>query len=161
MGYAKPNDKYFRGQKKGRSRNNSIPTFDRPSQARPSQVRTSVRAQSHGDILDENKDFIRALSAMSAADMRTFETATAGPNPTGCILAVRSGTASNRRPTSVVVPIGGGCGSFPQGGVIVGVTPLSTKVPSTPKPSATPKTEEVIGVIVRKPNGEIVLRFND
>ena len=147
MGIGKPFGSYHKGAKKNtRKRKCNIPSFDN----KPSQVRS--HSDSHTDrVLEDNRNLIAAL----------------GPNPRGVILTVRGGTPSHRGSESVSFPIGGGhCGDgFPRGGVIVGVAPMHTAQPQPqpqPKPQPSVKLaqgEEVVGFIIKKPNGEMVLRF--
>ena len=159
MGIGKPFGSYHKGAKKNTRRKRcNIPTFDN----KPSQVR------SHTDrVLEDNRNLIAALAQLDSRSMATFIENTAGPNPRGVILTVRGGTPSHRGSESVSFPIGGGhCGDgFPRGGVIVGVAPMpqsQSQPQPQPKPQPSVKLaqgEEVVGYIVKKPNGEMVLRF--
>lgn len=161
MGIGKPFGSYHKGAKKNtRKRKCNIPSFDKPTA--PSQVR------SHNDrVLEDNRNLIAALAQLDSRSMATFIEHTAGPNPRGVILTVRGGTPSHRGSESVSFPIGGGhCGGgFPRGGVIVGVAPMPQPQPQPqpqPKPQPSVKLaqgEEVVGFIIKKPNGEMVLRF--
>lgn len=147
MGYAIVKGKYHKGPKKNKRRTRSATT------ATP---KTRSRTDS---ILDDNRDLIKALSEMDNASIATFVGSTAGPNPTGCTLVVHGGECrGGSRPSSggmaYVASLGGGHGggavAFPKGGRIVAVVPN--------EPTTEPK-EEIVGYIVRKPNGEMVLRF--
>jgi hypothetical protein len=145
MGYAIVKGKYHKGPKKNKRRTRSATTAAKP------QTRSRTDA-----ILDDNRDLIKALSEMDNASIATFVGATAGPNPTGCTIVVHGGECSGSRPSggmAYVAGLGGhGAGAvpFPKGGRIVAVVPN--------EPTAEPK-EEIVGYIVRKPNGEMVLRF--
>lgn len=161
MGIGKPFGSYHKGAKKNtHKRKCNIPSFDKPTA--PSQVR------SHTDrVLEDNRNLIAALAQLDGRSMATFIENTAGPNPRGVVLTVRGGTPSHRGSESVSFPIGGGhCGDgFPRGGVIVGVAPMHKPQPQPqpqPKPQPSVKLaqgEEIVGYIVKKPNGEMVLRF--
>lgn len=162
MGIGKPFGSYHKGAKKNtRKRKCNVPQFDKPTA--PSQVR------SHTDrVLEDNRNLIAALAQLDGRSMATFIENTAGPNPRGVVLTVRGGTPTHRGSESVSFPIGGGhCGDgFPRGGVIVGVAPMHNKPQPQPQPQPQPKPsiklaqgEEVVGYIVKKANGEMVLRF--
>lgn len=138
MGYAIVKGKYHKGPKKNtRKRVARKPTFAQPTDLEPKKV------------IDLGTAIAKALS--TERDTRPVDTAPRGGfcggfggfgggfgGLEGCDL---SGLGRRR---------GGGCVDDP-----VPVTP------STPSkaPTATENTEKVIGQIVRKPNGEIVLRF--
>lgn len=148
MGYAIVKGKYHKGPKKNKRRTRSATAA--------SKQQTTSRNDS---VLNDNRDLIKALSEMDNASIATFVGATAGPNPTGCTLIVHGGERSGgSRPSSggmaYVASLGGGHGggavAFPKGGRIVAVVPN--------EPTTEPK-EEIVGYIVRKPNGEMVLRF--
>ena len=145
MGYAIVKGKYHQGPKKNKRRTRSATTAAKP------QTRSRTDA-----VLDDNRDLIKALSEMDNASIATFVGATAGPNPTGCTLVVHGGDRGGSRPSGGMAYVaslgghGGGAATFPTGGRIVAVVPN--------EPTAEPK-EEIVGYIVRKPNGEMVLRF--
>ena len=156
MGIGKPFGSYHKGAKKNtRKRKCNVPQFDN----KPSQVR------SHTDrVLEDNRNLIAALAQLDGRSMATFIENTAGPNPRGVVLTVRGGTPTHRGSESVSFPIGGGhCGDgFPRGGVIVGVAPMHNKPQPQPQPQPSVKLaqgEEIVGYIVKKANGEMVLRF--
>ena len=160
MGYAIVKGRYHKGPKKNtRKCRCRKPVFDKPA----------PKAELTGNsVLDDNRDLIAALAQMNDADMRTFLENTTGPNPRGCVLAVDGGTPTARGANAACFPISAGSAGFPKGGRIVGVAPMGepVRVPAGHGGVGTPvvgvKTEpkeEVIGFIVKKPNGEIVLRF--
>lgn len=163
MGIGKPFGSYHKGAKKNtRKRKCNIPSFDN----KPSQVRS--HSDSHTDrVLEDNRNLIAALAQLDSRSMATFIENTAGPNPRGVILTVHGGTPSHRGSESVSFPIGGGhCGDgFPRGGIIVDVAPMHHSQPQPqpqPKPQPSVKLaqgEELVGYIIKKPNGEMVLRF--
>jgi hypothetical protein len=145
MGYATVRGKYHKGPKKNTKR-----------RARSASVKPATRVSHTDRVLDDNRDLIKALAGLNPTDLATFVNTTAGPNPTGCTLVVHGGEPSGHSGGGMayVASLGGGhCGTgaaFPRGGSIVAVVPN--------EPTAEPK-EEIVGYIVRKPNGEMVLRF--
>ena len=165
MGIGRPFGSYHKGNKKNtRKRKCNIPSFDN----KPSHVRS--HSDSHTDrVLEDNRNLIAALAQLDSRSMATFIEHTAGPNPRGVILTVRGGSTSQRGTESVAFPIGvggGHCGDgFPRGGVIVGVAPMPQPQPQPqpqPKPQPSVKLaqgEEIVGYIIKKPNGDMVLRF--
>ena len=148
MGYAIVKGKYHKGPKKNKKR------------TRSSTVAKPTAARSRTDqVLEDNRDLIAALSGLNDADMATFVKSTAGPNPTGCTLVVHGGdrVSGGHGGLAYVAGLGGHGGtgaSFPRGGRIVAVVPNEPTEPTRNKPR-----EEIVGYIVKKPNGEMVLRF--
>ena len=164
MGYATPKGNYHKGPKKNtRKRKYNKPTFPKPAEAAKPMAAS-------------DEALIKVLAQMSDHDMTAFVTATAHPNPMDVVIV----NGSNGRPKPIVLDdtdsrqthsgmvyvagIGGfGGGSAPHhvpesNPPIVAVQtfkPTAVKV----EPPKTEQTEKVIGNIVRKPNGEIVLRF--
>jgi hypothetical protein len=146
MGYATVRGKYHKGPKKNTKR-----------RARSATARPTPRVSHTDRVLEDNRDLIKALAGLNPTDLATFVKTTAGPNPTGCTLVVHGGEPSGRHSgggMAYVASLGGGHGgtgaTFPRGGSIVAVVPN--------EPTTEPK-EEIVGYIVRKPNGEMVLRF--
>ena len=154
MGFAIIKGKYHKGPKKNaRKRAVHKPTFA-PLKKPAVAVDTTTKT------LAENATLIKALSTMSGKDMARFIEATANPNPRGCVVAV---------PTSLLGGGFGGLSGCDLSGLgrsrgrarVVDDEPI-VLVPSKTTAKEPPKTEtseKVIGQIVRKPNGEIVLRF--
>ena len=150
MGYAIVKGKYHKGPKKNKKR------------TRSSTVAKPTAARSRADrVLEDNRDLIAALSRLNSDDMATFVKSTAGPNPTGCTLVVQGGDAprvsSGHGGLAYVAGLGGHGGTgatFPRGGSIVAVVPNEPVEPTRNEPR-----EEIVGYIVKKPNGEMVLRF--
>lgn len=165
MGYAIPKGHYHKGPKKDtRKRKFNKPTFPKTAEAAKPMAAS-------------DEALIKVLAQMSDHDMTAFVTATAYPNPRDVVIV----NGSNGRPKPIVLDdtdsrqthsgmvyvagIGGVCGGAPHHGAesaqpIVAVPtfkPTAVKVNvESPK---TETSEKVIGNIVRKPNGEIVLRF--
>lgn len=162
MGYATPKGKYHAGPKKvSRKRRFNKPTFPKPSEtAKP--------------MAASDEALIKVLAQMSDHDMSTFVSATAYPKPTD-VLIVRGSNGSpkpivlddddSRQTHSGMVYVAGfGFGggtphhvpeSTPPIVGVAAIKPTAVKV----VPTKTEPKEKVIGEIVRKPNGEIVLRF--
>jgi hypothetical protein len=139
MGYAIVKGKYHKGPKKNtRKRVARKPVFAQPTDLEPKKVIDLDTAIGVGTAI------VKALS--TERDTRPVDTAPRGGfsggfgggfgGLEGCDL---SGLGRGRR--------SGGCVDDP-----VPVTPSKA-------PTATEASEKVIGQIVRKPNGEIVLRF--
>ena len=172
MGFGTPNGSYTRGKKRyNRDGKYKKPTFKPIDTAKPSEVKQTKTVKPTDEAL------IKVLAQMSDSDMTAFVTATAHPNPTDVVIV----HGSNGRPKPIVLDdtdsrqthsgmvyvagIGGFGGGAPHHvpestPPIVAVQtfkPTAVKVKVEP-PKTEPK-EKVIGEIVRKPNGEIVLRF--
>ena len=164
MGFGTPKGSYTRGKKRyTRTSKYQKPTFKPIETAKPSEVKQTTAVKPTDDAI------IKVLAQMSDHDMTAFVTATAHPNPKDVVIV----NGSNGRPKPIVLDesdyrqthsgmvyvaglgFGGGAPhhvpeSTPP---IVGVATIKpTAVKAEPK-------EKVIGEIVRKPNGEIVLRF--
>lgn len=163
MGFGTPKGSYTRGKKRYNrdGKKYKKPTF------KPSEVKQTTAVKPTDEAL------IKVLAQMSDHDMSTFVSATAYPKPTD-VLIVRGSNGSpkpivlddddDRQTHSGMVYVAGfGFGGAPHHvpestPPIVGVAaikPTAVKV----VPTKTETSEKVIGNIVRKPNGEIVLRF--
>ena len=166
MGFATPHGSYHKGPKKNtRKRKFHKPTFEPPK---------DTKKVSGLSATDEAA--IKVLAQMSDHDMTTFVQATAHPNPTDVVI-VRGG---NGKPKPIVLDdsdarnthsgmvymcgIGGfGGGSAPHhvpesNPPIVAVAAIPT--PKVVKPTKAVETEgEIVGYLVKKPNGEIVLKW--
>lgn len=166
MGYATPKCPYHKGPKKGtRKRKYNKPTFPKTAEAAKPMAAS-------------DEALIKVLAQMSDHDMTAFVTATAHPNPMDVVIV----NGSNGRPKPIVLDdtdsrqthsgmvymcgiggVGGGSAphhvleSNPPIVAVAAIKPTAVKVKVEP-PKTEPK-EKVIGEIVRKPNGEIVLRF--
>ena len=165
MGFGTPNGSYTRGKKRyNRDGKYKKPTFKPIETAKPSEVKQTKTVKPTDEAL------IKVLAQMNDHDMTTFVSATAFPKPTD-VLIVRG---TNGRPKPIVLDDDddrqthsgmvylAGFGGF--GGGAPHHVPESTPPivgVATIKPTAvkTEQKEKVIGEVVRKPNGEIVLRF--
>lgn len=163
MGFGTPKGSYTRGKKRyTRTSKYQKPTFPKPTEtAKP--------------IAATDEALIKVLAQMSDHDMTAFVTATAHPNPMDVVIV----HGSNGRPKPIVLDdtdsrqthsgmvyvaglggFGGGAPhhvpeSTPPIVAVQTFKPTAVKV----EPTKTETSEKVIGNIVRKPNGEIVLRF--
>lgn len=164
MGYATPKGHYHTGPKKDtRKRKFNKPTFPKTADAAKPMAAS-------------DEALIKVLAQMSDHDMTAFVTATAHPNPMDVVIV----NGSNGRPKPIVLDdsdsrqthsgmvyvagIGGFGGGAPHH--VPESTPpivaVQTFKPTAVKVKVEPTKEtgeKVIGNIVRKPNGEIVLRF--
>ena len=162
MGYAIPKGRYHKGPKKNtRARKFHKPTFDAP------KPKTNGMAAS-------DEALVKVLAQMDNTSMNTFIKATAHPNPTDVVIV----RGANGRPKPIVLDDDdvrqthsgmvyvAGIGGFGFGGgsrtahddeTTIVVVPTRTA-----KVTAPPKTEnegEIVGYIIKKPNGELVLKF--
>lgn len=167
MGYATPKGSYSKGKKR----------YTRGGKYKKPTFKPTNTAEAAKPIAASDEALIKVLAQMSDSDMTAFVQATAYPNPTDVVIV----NGSNGRPKPIVLDddddrqthsgmvyvagIGGFGGGAPHHvpestPPIVAVQtfkPTAVKVKVEP-PKTEPK-EKVIGEIVRKPNGEIVLRF--
>lgn len=162
MGFGTPKGSYTRGKK----RYTRTSKYQKPTFPKPSEVKHTTAVKPTDEAL------IKVLAQMSDHDMSTFVTATAYPKPTD-VLIVRGSNGTpkpivlddddSRQTHSGMVYLAGFGGGAPHhvpesNPPIVAVQtfkPTAVKV----VPTKTEPKEKVIGEIVRKPNGEIVLRF--
>ena len=164
MGYAVPKGRYHKGPKKNtRARKFHKPTFDAP------------KPQTNG-MSASDEALVKVLAQMDTTSMSTFVKATAHPNPTDVVIV----RGANGRPKPIVLDdddvrqthrgmvyvagIGGGFGGGIGGGSRTAhADETIVVVPTrTAKVTAPPKTEnegEIVGYIIKKPNGELVLKF--
>lgn len=169
MGFANPKGRYHVGpKKKTRSRKFHKPICD------------EVKQTSGLNPMDEAT--IKVLSQMDDTAMGEFVMATAHPNPKDVVIIKENGRVkplvlddNDERQTNrgrVYVGIGGvgigvGLGSRPterhddDDRETVVVIPTRTARVATPTPKVTaPQTEgEIVGYIIKKPNGELVLKL--
>lgn len=170
MGFGTPKGSYTRGQKRyTRTSKYKKPTFKPIETAKPFEVKQTTAVKATDESL------IKVLAQMNDHDMTAFVSATAFPKPTD-VLIVRG---TNGRPKPIVLDddddrqthsgmvylagFGGLGGSAPHHvpestPPIVGVATIKPTAVKVEPPKAE-TGEKVIGNIVRKPNGEIVLRF--
>lgn len=164
MGYATPKGSYSKGKKRyTRGGKYKKPTF------KPTNTAESAKPMAASD-----EALIKVLAQMSDHDMTAFVTATAYPNPRDVVIVhgsngrpkpiVLDDTDSRQTHSGMVYLAGFGGGSAPHhvpesNPPIVAVQTFKpTAVKVNVEPTKT-ESEKVIGNIVRKPNGEIVLRF--
>lgn len=169
MGFANPKGRYHVGpKKKTRSRKFHKPICD------------EVKQTSGLNPMDEAT--IKVLSQMDDTAMGEFVMATAHPNPKDVVIIKENGRVkplvlddNDERQTNrgrVYVGLGGvgigvGLGSRPterhddDDRETVVVIPTRTARVATPTPKVTaPQTEgEIVGYIIKKPNGELVLKL--
>jgi hypothetical protein len=166
MGYAVPKGHYHKGPKKDtRKRKFNKPTF------KPTNTAEAAKPMAASDDA-----LIKVLAQMSDHDMTAFVTATAHPNPTDVVIV----NGSNGRPKPIVLDdtdsrqthsgmvyvalggFGGGGATHHGAESAQPIVAVPTFKPTAVKVKVEPTNEtgeKVIGNIVRKPNGEIVLRF--
>lgn len=162
MGYAEVKGSYHKGPKK----NKRARKFNKPNYGTP---------QSSLSPTDEH--VIKVLAQMGSADMSTFLEATTYPNPRDVVIV----RGTNGRPRPVVLEdaderqthsgrvwvgiadfglVGGGSCHQPQPQPQPKPQPRVEAV--TVKVNVPPKTEiegEIVGYLIKKPNGEIVVKF--
>ena len=165
MGYATPIVPYHKGPKKNKGQKQN-------KRARKCNKQPTQTVNQNSALSPNDEALVRVLAQMSDRDMQTFVEATTYPRPLD-VLLVRG---TDGRPTPIVLDdddsrqthsgmvyvcgIGGFGGGAPHhvpesDPPIVAVQTFKPKV----EPPKTEPKEKVIGEIVRKPNGEIVLRF--
>lgn len=165
MGYANPKGRCHLGpKKKTRSRKFHKPICD------------EVKQTSGLNPMDETT--IKVLSQMDDAAMGEFVMATAHPNPKDVVIIKENGRVKplvlddhDERQTNrgrVYVGLGGvgigvGLGSRPtelhDDSETVVVIPTRTARVETPKVTAPQAEGEIVGYIIKKPNGELVLKL--
>lgn len=161
MGYANPKGRCHLGpKKKTRSRKFHKPICD------------EVKQTSGLNPMDEAT--IKVLSQMDDAAMGEFVIATAHPNPKDVVIIKENGRVKplvlddhDERQTNrgrVYVGLGGvGLGSRPterhDDSETVVVIPTRTARVETPKVTAPQVEGEIVGYIIKKPNGELVLKL--
>lgn len=163
MGYAEVRGSYHKGPKKNkRARKFNKPNFGTP--------------QSSLSPTDEH--VIKVLAQMGSADMSTFLEATTYPNPRDVVIV----RGTNGRPRPVVLEdaderqthsgrvwvgiadfglVGGGsCHQpQPQPQPQPRVESVKVKVNVPPVPTKEELGGEIVGYLIKKPNGEIVVKF--
>jgi hypothetical protein len=164
MGYAIVKGRYHKGPKKAtRKRRVNKPTFDKPTPQKPSALTAS------------EESLVKVLATLDDAEMSKFIGATTYPNPKDVVVGVGRG---NGTPTVTVLDddddlqtnsgmvyvagLGGGCGGGFGGGLSTfrGELPKPKGVVPNKTPTIPKEIEgEVVGFIIKKPNGEMVLKF--
>lgn len=159
MGYAEVRGPYHKGPKK----NKRARKFNKPNYG---------TQQSSLPPTDEH--VIKVLAQMGSADMSTFLEATTYPNPRDVVIV----RGTNGRPRPVVLEdaderqthsgrvwvgiadfglVGGGSCHQPQPQPRVEAVKVKVNVPPVPPKEAI--EGEIVGYLIKKPNGEIVVKF--
>ena len=150
MGYADVHGSYHKGPKKNkRARKNNIPRFE---EAKPTKPLSAA-----------DEAVIGLLGQMDAPSMTAFVKATAYPNPMDVVIV----TPCGGRPRPIVLDETDARQTHSGRVYIGGVVGVGVGVPSQPKPQPkptvtvnVPKDEgEIVGYIIRKTNGELVLKM--
>ena len=161
MGYAEVKGSYHKGPKK----NKRARKFNKPNYG---------TQQSSLSPTDEH--VIKVLAQMDSADMSTFVSATTYPNPRDVVIV----RGTNGRPRPVVLEdadarqthsgrvwigiadfglVGGGSCHQPQPKPQPRVEAVNVKVNVQPIPPKESIEGEIVGYLIKKPNGEIVVKF--
>jgi hypothetical protein len=154
MGYAEVKGPYHKGPKK----NKKARKFNKPQSSLP----------------PTDEHVIKVLAQMGSADMSTFLEATTYPNPRDVVIV----RGTNGRPRPVVLEdaderqthsgrvwvgiadfglVGGGSCHQPQPQPRVEAVKVKVNVPPVPPKEAI--EGEIVGYLIKKPNGEIVVKF--
>ena len=160
MGYAKVNGPYHKGPKKSKkARRQSTPS-------KPSINVLVVGGGSKPTPHDDDRT-VEVLSELLSIGSRPTQTARPMPSNGGCGVVVVQSEGRGSSGMAYTASLGG-FGGF--GGGVVGDAPMQTPKPSAPKPTAPKPTaptsvelaegETLVGFIIRKPNGEMVLKFS-
>jgi hypothetical protein len=155
MGYATVRGHYHKGPKKTKHRN-------RNAQPKPNTI--GVLVVGGGSKPTPHDD--RTMEVLSELLTRPTQTARPMPSNGDCGIAVVQSEGRGSRGGMGYTASLGGFGGF--GGGVVGDAPMQTPKPTAPKPSAPkPSTsvelaegETLVGFIIGKPNGEMVLKFS-
>lgn len=159
MGYATVRGNYHKGPKKSKKARR---------QSTPNKPNINVLVVGGGSKPTPHDDRTVEVLAELLTTARPTQTARPMPSNGGCgIVVVQSEDRGSRGGMAYTASLGG-FGGF--GGGVVGDTPMQTPKPSAPKPTA-PKPsapmsvelaegETLVGFIIRKPNGEMVLKFS-
>lgn len=158
MGYATVRGHYHKGPKKSKKARR---------QSTPSKPSINVLVVGGGSKPTPHDDD-RTVEVLSELLTRPTQTARPMPSNGDCGIVVVQSEGSGSRGGMGYIASLGGFGGF--GGGVVGDAPMQTPKPTAPKPSA-PKPsapmsvelaegETLVGFIIRKPNGEMVLKFS-
>lgn len=153
MGYATVRGHYHKGPKKTKRRN-------RNAQPKPNTI--GVLVVGGGSKPTPHDDRTVEVLAELLSNARPTQTARPMPSNGDCgIVVVQSESRGSRGGMAYTASLGG-FGGF--GGGVVGDTPMQTPKPTAPKPSAPmivelAEGETLMGFIIRKPNGDMVLKF--
>jgi hypothetical protein len=157
MGYATVRGHYHKGPKKTKHRN-------RNAQPKPNTIGVLVVGGGSKPTPHDDRT-MEVLTELLSIGSRPTQTARPMPsNGDSGIVVVQSEGRGSRSGMAYTASLGG------FGGGVVGDAPMQTPKPSAPKPTA-PKPsaptsvelaegETLVGFIIRKPNGEMVLKFS-
>jgi len=157
MGYATVRGHYHKGPKKNKHCN-------RNAQPKPNTIGVLVVGGGSKPTPHDDRT-MEVLSELLSIGSRPTQTARPMPSNGDCgIVVVQSEGRGSRGGMAYTASLGG------FGGGVVGDAPMQTPKPTAPKPSA-PKPsaptsvelaegETLVGFIIRKPNGEMVLKFS-
>jgi hypothetical protein len=157
MGYATVRGHYHKGPKKTKHRN-------RNAQPKPNTIGVLVVGGGSKPTPHDDRT-MEVLTELLSIGSRPTQTARPMPSNGDCgIVVVQSEGRGSRSGMAYTASLGG------FGGGVVGDAPMQTPKPSAPKPTA-PKPsaptsvelaegETLVGFIIRKPNGEMVLKFS-
>lgn len=153
MGYATVRGNYHKGPKKDKRRR-------RNRNAQPKTNTIDVLVVGGGCKPSPHDDRTVEVLTELLSNARPTQTARPMPSNGGCgIVVVQSEDRGSRGGMAYTASLGG------FGGGVVGDTPMQTPKPTAPKPTAPMSVElaegeQVVGFIIRKPNGEMVLKFS-
>lgn len=151
MGYATVRGNYHKGPKKNKKARR---------QSTPNKPNINVLVVGGGSKPTPHDDRTVEVLTELLTTARPTQTARPMPSSGGCgIVVVQSEGRGSRGGMAYTASLGG------FGGGVVGDTPMQTPKPSAPKPTAPMSVElaegeQVVGFIIRKPNGEMVLKFS-
>lgn len=156
MGYATVRGHYHKGPKKNKKARR---------QSTPNKPSINVLVVGGGSKPTPHDDD-RTVEVLSELLTRPTQTARPMPSNGDCGIVVVQGESRGSRGGMGYIASLGGFGGF--GGGVVGDAPMQTPKPSAPKPTAPKPTtsvelaegETLVGFIIRKPNGEMVLKFS-
>lgn len=151
MGYATVRGNYHKGPKKDKRRRRN-----RNAQPKPNTIDVLVVGGGRKPTPPDD----RTMEVLTELLSIGCPTQTTRPMPSNgdCGIVVVSEGRGSRGGMAYTASLGG------FGGGVVGDTPMQTPKPSAPKPTAPTSVElaegeTLVGFIIRKPNGEMVLKF--
>ena len=156
MGYATVRGHYHKGPKKSKKARR---------QSTPNKPSVNVLVVGGGSKPTPHDDrTMEVLTELLSIGSRPTQTARPMPSNGGCGVVVVQSEGRGSSGMAYTASLGG------FGGGVVGDAPMQTPKPSAPKPTA-PKPsaptsvelaegETLVGFIIRKPNGEMVLKFS-
>lgn len=156
MGYATVRGHYHKGPKKSKKARR---------QSTPNKPSVNVLVVGGGSKPTPHDDrTMEVLTELLSIGSRPTQTARPMPSNGGCGVVVVQSEGRGSSGMAYTASLGG------FGGGVVGDAPMQTPKPSAPKPTAPKPTaptsvelaegETLVGFIIRKPNGEMVLKFS-